>query len=421
MMRYCLVIIAASGLIACGIEISIGDGDKGNGSVTTTFQMGGDMWQIQANRGQGQSLNLLFGQFSADNTAYPDLVLLAKTGAYYYKNNLPANSGWDTRIGHIDSTVGKTYTAALAMNVDLDSNNTDDLILYSDSIGRIEILLNQGNDNFTLGPLKAFTVNVSWMCAAPFRDRSASKNNFHLLAVSGSQGPHRLFRVVNGNFDANEGKNIGDNITSAVKCFSADINSDGYYDFVIIPSASNLRPVFFVNDKDEVFNMVNANIVRPGSAGSVSEAVIGDFDADGAVDLLLATSKGFELYLNQSKEDEIAFQYQANAHFNPNSTDVIWMEYGDLTEDSNFDLIVARKGKAPILYSNLGDLNFTDITTNAFGTQLDSAFGANSAGSITQVHIHDINKDRVNDVIVVNANGDIAVYFNQAKDSNDAD
>ncbi|MGA0163636.1 MAG: FG-GAP repeat domain-containing protein, partial [Bdellovibrionota bacterium] len=300
----------------------------------------------------------------------------------------------------------RTYLFGLGFNVNLDSSNLEDLILYSQSANQFQILTNTGSGSFISSGTQAYSSNISWMSAAAYKERSSVNNKWHLLAVSDSTKPV-LFQMTGSAFSAVA---LDTTLTAAIRSLTADFNSDGFQDFLIIPKFSGVAPLILKNDSDVSFQQVE--MARTGSA-TISEAATGDFNADGKIDIVLATSEGFEIHINASPDSNTIVFQEVISQFDPNSTNVIWMAVGEVTGDGVLDVMVARNNAAPIILAGLGNYQFGDFTNLAFGSQLNQCFTGSSASSIKQVYFSSIRKNGKNDVIVANEVGDLCVLFNQ--------
>lgn len=398
-----LIVCSSIFLIGCGLE-STGSGS--GGGTSTSFVLGSTAWKFEADEGFGGIKKLLIGDFFQDGNLYPDLVLLSEAGALPIQNALPTNSSWVTSYSQIPLTVGRTYLFGLGFNVNLDSTNLEDLVLYSQSANQFQILTNTGSGSFLSSGTQPYSSNISWMSAAAYKERSSVNNKWHLLAVSDSTKP-ALFQMTGSAFSAVP---FDTTLTAAIRSLTADFNSDGFEDFLIIPKFSGVAPLILKNDSDVSFQQLE--MTRTASA-TISEAATGDFNGDGKLDILLATSEGFEIHINASPDsDTIVFQ-EVISQFDPNVTNVIWMAVGEVTGDGVLDVMVARNNSAPVVFAGLGNYQFSDFTNLAFGNQLNQCFTGSSASSIKQVYFSSIRKNGKNDVIVANDVGDLCVLFNQ--------
>lgn len=401
--RSSLVICSVAFLIGCGLE---GTGSGSGGGTATSFVLGSTAWKFEADEGFGGIKKLLIGNFFQDGNLYPDLVLLSEAGALPIQNSLPTNSSWITSYSQIPLTVGRTYLFGLGFNVNLDSTNLEDLILYSQSANQFQILTNTGSGSFLSSGTQAYSSNISWMSAAAYKDRSSVNNKWHLLAVSETTKPV-LFQMTDSAFSAVP---LDTTLTAAIRSLTADFNSDGFEDFLIIPKFAGVEPLILKNDSDISFQQIE--MARSGSA-NITEAAIGDFNADGKLDLLFATSEGFEIHINVSPDSSTIVFQEVVSQFDPNATNVIWMAVDEVTGDGVLDIMVARDNAAPIILAGLGSYQFSDFTNLAFGSQLNQCFTGGSASTIKQVYFYSIRKNGKNDVIVANEVGDLCVLFNQ--------
>ena len=391
-------------------NVTTGGNGAGNGNTTTTFQKGTD-WSVTADSGMGSLVDLFVGKFYNNSVGYPDIVLLTSTGAYVYKNKIPSSlNGWDTSLGQISGTEA-SYTAGTAVDLSLSSDDVLDLVLYRQSPARFEVYINDGKASFSSSS-EAITASSNSIAAADFKDRSSntSKNNLHFL-TSSSTGNNQLFDIKNKTIQT-PFIQTAVTISTGFKALSADLNGDGYVDFVLVPSNGSSKITLLKNSSDSSFTEDTTTISR-SSSNTVRDALLGDFNRDGLDDLLLATSAGFELYVNESTTNTLAFSSH-DISFDTSITDEISMVYANLTEDTYYDLIVARDEKDSVFFAATSDYNFKDITSTAFSP-------SDLSSDTTMVRVADVDQDRVNDIIMSDANGDITTFFNQASDSTDAD
>lgn len=402
----------------CLLSLSCGSGTvingTGAGSTTTSFQKGGGSWSIS---GSASARRLYAGQFFADTTTYPDLAVVTDTGIFLYDNLIASNSiGWGTSTGRISSTVNIDYSATSVVDFDLDTNALLDFFVYS--AAGFKALKNAGSGNFTTSSSLPGGLSTNWLQPASFKNRSSStgENSLWLFSSASSASGQRYVKLIDNEFVGGLQAYSQAAVTSGVKVLSADLNADSYIDFVLIPSDGSSAIQVMENSEDATF-IERSSVFSRLTSNSIRDAVLQDFNGDGLPDLLLATSAGFELQMNESNASLIDFtESSSDLTFGIASvpTDVSRMEYVNLTEDSLFDLFLVRSDGSVLLLVGTSAFSFMDITSTALSS-------AELPTNIIDFAIKDIDRDRVNDVVLVTSTGDVSTFFNLADDSSDVD
>ena len=227
--------------------------------------------------------------------------------------------------------------------------------------------------------------------------------DFYLTQPGGL--PNRLFRNLgNGRFADVSAEAGLDALDGSSAAFFADIDNDGMQDLIVILSTG--QPLLFLNDGSGVFGLARTGFpmgIKPGAVGGC----LGDYDLDGYLDLYVTA------YLWPNAASQLPRPYYDATNGPPN---VLYRNLGDgtfedvtsrtgLDENNNRfshactwgdydhdglpDLFVANDFGRKNLYRNQGDGQFRDITDEA---------GVEDAGAGMSVALGDYDGDGWEDV-----------------------
>ncbi|HSF99150.1 MAG TPA: VCBS repeat-containing protein, partial [Ornithinibacter sp.] len=159
-----------------------------------------------------------------------------------------------------------------------------------------------------------------------------------------------------------------------------------------------------VNSRPLSDGAVTETIAMGTQPGTPTSAVVGDVNGDARPDLVLGTTTGILLYLNDGSGDP--FDAIPAILLGPATDDVSTLALGDLTGDSALDLVVGRSGATTIVYLGDGTGAFTPATAApALGTDARS------------VVIGDVKGSAFADVLVVDGAGtSITLFENNGTD-----
>lgn len=179
----------------------------------------------------------------------------------------------------------------------------------------------------------------------------------------------------------------------------ADYDNDGYLDIYIVNTASNL--LYFNVEEGKFRNIAVPAGVAESDTGYA--ALFADFDHEGDLDLYLATATANRLYRNNSDGTFTELSEKMGiAGGNTCSRDAA---FGDFDEDGDLDLFVVNKDTSNILYTNLRQGRFQDITAKS-GLTSERGSGAVAVG--------DYNNDGFLDLFVTALeSGHYYLYRNQ--------
>ncbi len=168
-----------------------------------------------------------------------------------------------------------------------------------------------------------------------------------------------------------------------------DYDNDGFLDLFITNGSEN---ILYYHFEEQKFRNVTTE-AGIGGDGSGNSACFADFDHDGDLDLYLA---------NQSQND--FFRNNLDGSFTENSkkmgirgdeTPSRKVAFGDFDDDGDIDLFVLNSETSNILYSNLRQGEFADVT---------SKWGLKSDAGSNSLAIGDYNNDGLLDILITNSN-----------------
>ncbi|MBN8555649.1 MAG: VCBS repeat-containing protein [Deltaproteobacteria bacterium] len=397
-MKNILILIGVAAVITGCKATNRTSGD--NGDIITTFNNTTGL-QISAISGQATSRDLLIGKFT--NDIYPDVVELTDQGAFFIKNNsgaswtVPANSTLA-----IAATSAQAFTHGIAR--DLDGDGILDLVLYK--TGEMIMLINDGNGSFS--ETTNTTSTLGTMISMAFAPKAAdAKTGFIMGAISG--GNHFVQEVTSASAFGTYTTNafLGGTIINPIKVVAADMNHDGYTDFVMVPSAQSETVQIFKNTTDTSIVMDTQFSRVPNT--TVSDATTSVLTRTNYPDLILTTSAGVELYKNTTTA---ALDFEQSTVLKPSTLSAVadTFVFADFTMDGLKDFFFTRSSAKSLFYTQTSSLVFSDITTTAFGATTSLL----TAGPV-RAYEADIDGNGVTDLLELYATGQIVVHMNQAE------
>jgi hypothetical protein len=197
---------------------------------------------------------------------------------------------------------------------------------------------------------------------------------------------------------------------------AADYDQDGYIDLYVTNSRRGSLNKLFHNNGNGTFTEVadKVGVARANEAGVSMDAVWGDYDNDGRLDLYVVAWGRNTLYHANSDGTFTDVTDQAGVGDKGNGNAAIWFDYND---DSFLDLYVgnyfrpvdlfqlgdtrvmhedfetARDGGANVLYRNNGDGTFADVSKE---------LGVDDTGWALDVGAADYDNDGDQDLFVAN-------------------
>ncbi len=377
--------------------------NRGSGSTSTSFVAEAG-FQLGNIAGAGDATQIFAGKFT--NDVFPDVVVLTKAGgAYFYENN--DGTGWNSRVS-ITITQGENYSAGVARDLDLDG--LLDLALFLQST-QLHTLRSNGDgtfSNFTTFNLAGISSGrtVNAMAMAPFvyaSDADPARNKAWIFAAT-SLGESFYANQSLGNWTAGSLTSFSGTDyqpEDGTRVVATDFGGDNYQDFALM-SRSAGRPIYLIrNTTDTSFSSVNT--ISPPSSATNSDLISIDLEGDTKQDLLLATSSGLQLYVNEGDYNFTESTKLRPATLGVNAISVL---AADFTQDRNVDFFLTRDGANSVFYSQVNELIFENQSSEAFQTGALAESGVMAASA-------DLDNDGDLDILELFLDGSVNVYINQ--------
>jgi hypothetical protein len=224
------------------------------------------------------------------------------------------------------------------------------------------------------------------------------------LFIGNFNGPAGIFKNNKGVF-ANQGNALGlfpaDNTGSTEGGIWLDFNNDKRLDLFV---AKNGKPNQLFKQVG-LFNFVDVSAPAGLSANTSSRsAIAADFNNDGFPDLYVANSgHPNKLYLNNKNETFKDITQSAGVGFNGDSRQVTAADYDG---DGDIDLFVANAEGTSVLYRNLGNVKFQNVTAGS---------GLLGPKNATSASFTDFDNDGDQDLMLVQAPGGNLIFRNDGK------
>ena len=203
-------------------------------------------------------------------------------------------------------------------------------------------------------------------------------------------GGNLLFRNDNGKFVEVSSEAGVKYAGKSVSAIFADYNNDGYQDLYVVNAGSN---VLYENTRGKGFSNVTmtATVADPGISNA---ALFFDGDHDGDLDLYVANSAINRLYRNNRNGtfSELGEKIGVSGGNVP-SVDAA---FGDFDEDGDIDLFVVNENSSNLVFTNLRQGYFEDITAHS---------GLTTSGGSGAVAVGDYNNDGFLDLFVTALSG----------------
>ena len=216
-----------------------------------------------------------------------------------------------------------------------------------------------------------------------------------------------------------------------------DIDLDGVRDLIIATNETNISD-YAVRQKDNVLYFRNAGtnavpdyryqsnnflVEDMVDHGAFTAPVLADLDADGDLDLVVATnfsdhitgdtSHHLVYYENTGSSTQPRYTLSDTDYLNLSSSNLreIRPAFGDIDGDNDLDLFLGQTDGSITLYTNAGDSqnpNF-QFTTDVY----EGIY----AGSLAAPYLYDLNEDGLLDLLIGSYEGNIRYYKNTGSSS----
>ena len=167
-----------------------------------------------------------------------------------------------------------------------------------------------------------------------------------------------------------------------------DYDNDGFLDIFLVNEKQNL--LYYHYEPRRFRNVIDEAGIESNGLGNT--ACFADFDHDGDLDLYLANQTKNNFYRNNL--DGSFTETSEKMNLDGLETSSRDLAYGDFDDDGDIDLFVLNSNGSNVLYSNLRQGQFADVTAE-WEIQSDS-------GSIASA-IGDYNNDGFVDLIITNS------------------
>ncbi len=170
----------------------------------------------------------------------------------------------------------------------------------------------------------------------------------------------------------------------------ADYDNDGHLDLLILKENGL---ILYRNESERKFDEVTSNAFDKVKEVSGQKAIFFDADHEGDLDVFIGGS-GDRLLINNS--EGVFDDFTDNMGFGNNASSTKDVAFGDFDDDGDIDLFIAREDGNNILYSNLRQGKFADITAKT---------GIKSMSSSGAVAVGDYNNDGYLDIFIGSTDG----------------
>jgi tetratricopeptide (TPR) repeat protein len=235
---------------------------------------------------------------------------------------------------------------------DVDGDGTDDLFVstWSPSLRKSVAHLYRVQGGFVRDAAERSNISLPQGAAyAIFADYD-NDGWLDLFAIGGEGRGHLFRNRGNGTFEETTAKAGVSDVKGARKALLIDLDHDGDLDLLLV--GNGLR--VYRNNLDGTFTEATASFGLEASGGAARDAVFGDFDGDGRIDLFVTSEHGGSLLHNGGAQRFAASDFATNASSGSGPAAV-----GDYNNDGFLDLVVVNaNGGEAALWLNKGNGTF---------------------------------------------------------------
>ncbi len=342
-----------------------------------------------------------------DGDGWEDLFVATKNKSQkneLYKNN---GDGSFTRIVNHPLVNQKANTVA-SVWADINNNGRLDVLLVNATQDKSNLLLNQGQGNFSVLNRSGIDIHPQYFHGAAFADFNNDGYVDLIITNFFETRFHQLYK--------NNGDNTFTLVTNtpvstvserAMAPILGDFDNDGLVD-IFIPNGNNKANSLFRNIGNFQFEKVNDSILDNDKKNSVG-AAWGDFNNDGYLDLIVlnASNQQNDLYINNGDR---SFQKVENSPVVLDGGDSHGAVWVDVNNNGWLDLYVTNDQGASYLYINDQNGNFTRKVGELVGGNIGNTYGVSMA---------DYNKDGYMDLAVsTHTNGNNFLFCHNTDTAN---
>jgi hypothetical protein len=257
---------------------------------------------------------------------------------------------------------------------DFNQDGWPDLYVTPLATGPSFLFVNNGDGTFTQQTNTPMTQvsSASYSCAWGDFDNDGGLD---LLKLTDPGNPELYRNVGNGVFTNVTAVAFTNEAPRGIDAVWGDYDNDGNLDIFLACYSTNPQGLLLHNQGNGTFLPATGLTLN---TGDYIGAGWGDYDNDGYLDLVVARyrlsgTNGSNLLFHNERNGTFRFMTNSPVALGPDGNSVCW---GDYDNDGYLDLFVGRNGSVPLLYHNNTNGTFTRITTGPIATTSTKAIGA---------------------------------------------